>query len=86
MEEEVMTHNWYITTSEFAALCVSAIEEAGYFKRGDVGHPEDIALAFSTVAPAVAIGVAFGGMNAEKGLAVNIASKYAGIVETTMAQ
>ena len=69
-----MGHSWYVTPSEFAALCVSAIEEAGYFKKDEAHHPEDIANAFTSVAPAVAIGVAFGGMHAMKNVAIDIAT------------
>lgn len=53
--------NWYLSTSEFAALVVTAIEEAGFFKRNDAAHPEDISNAFATVAPSVALGIEFVG-------------------------
>lgn len=41
--------NLYMTTREFADLVVEALDKQNYFKDGDVAHPEDIAVAFSTV-------------------------------------
>jgi hypothetical protein len=41
--------NLYMTTREFADLVVEALDKQNYFKAGDVAHPEDIAVAFSTV-------------------------------------
>jgi hypothetical protein len=67
--EEVIMYNepsWYLTTSEFAALVVTAIEEAGFFKKNDTAHPEDIANAFATVAPSVALGISFAGNRARE--------------------
>lgn len=41
--------NLYMTTTEFANLVVEALEDQNYFKKSDVAHPYDIAVAFSTV-------------------------------------
>ncbi len=38
-----------MTTTEFAALVVNALDEQHYFKRNTPAHPADIAAAFSTV-------------------------------------
>jgi len=39
--------NLYMTTREFADLVIDALHEQNYFKRDDVAHPQDIAIAFS---------------------------------------
>lgn len=36
-----------MTTREFADLVIDALHEQNYFKRDDVAHPQDIAMAFS---------------------------------------
>jgi len=41
--------NLYMTTREFADLVILALHEQNYFKKHDVAHPQDIAVAFSTV-------------------------------------
>ena len=43
----------YMTTEEFAALVVSALDEQNYFKRGTKNHPQDIALSFATVGESI---------------------------------
>lgn len=43
----------YMTTEEFAALVVAALDEQNYFKRGTKNHPQDIAAAFATVGESV---------------------------------
>lgn len=68
-----MNHNWYLNTSEFVALCVAVLEEMDYFKKDQLAHPEDISNAIVMVAPAIAIGVAFGGRTADANNAINIA-------------
>lgn len=47
--------NLYMTTREFADLVVEALEEQNYFKSGDVAHPYDIAIAFSTVGETIGL-------------------------------
>ena len=43
----------YMTTEEFAALVVSALDEQNYFKRGSKNHPQDIAMSFATVGESI---------------------------------
>ena len=43
----------YMTTEEFAALVVSALDEQNYFKRGSKNHPQDIAISFATVGESI---------------------------------
>jgi hypothetical protein len=45
--------NLYMTTTEFAALVVNALEEQNYFKKDAKAHPDDIASAFATVAETI---------------------------------
>ena len=45
--------NLYMTTEEFAALVVSALDEQNYFKRGSKNHPQDIAMSFATVGESI---------------------------------
>lgn len=52
---------WYMTTQEFADLVVETLEETGYFKKTDLSHPEDIVIAFTTTAEAIAKGAGFAG-------------------------
>jgi hypothetical protein len=78
MEEQM--REWYVSPSEFAALCVTAIEDGDYFKRNEKHHPEDISNAFLTVAPAIALGITFAGRAAEP----KVQSLYAGTVEATV--
>lgn len=58
------TPNWYITPDEFATVVVAAIEQAGYFKHDEVAHPEDIVIAFTNTAEAVALAMAYVGRRA----------------------
>lgn len=41
--------NLHMTTREFADLVVQALHDQNYFKMNETAHPEDIAIAFSTV-------------------------------------
>ena len=41
--------NLHMTTREFADLVIEALHEQNYFKIDDVAHPQDIAMAFTTV-------------------------------------
>lgn len=41
--------NLYMTTREFADMVIDALDEQNYFKKDDVAHPYDIAMAFTTV-------------------------------------
>lgn len=43
----------YMTTRELADLVIQALDEQNYFKEGEVAHPHDIAIAFSTVAETI---------------------------------
>lgn len=45
--------NLYMTTTEFAALVVNALDEQNYFKKDAKAHPEDIATAFATVSETI---------------------------------
>lgn len=45
--------NLYMTTEEFAQLVVDSLDEQNYFKKGEVAHPADICVAFSTVAETI---------------------------------
>lgn len=42
-----------MTTEEFAALVVSALDEQNYFKRGTKNHPQDIAMSFTTIGESI---------------------------------
>lgn len=52
---------WYVTTDEFADLIIDSLDEQGYFKKGDLVHPEDIVVAFASVAESIAKGIGFAG-------------------------
>lgn len=58
--------NWYMTTQEFADLVVDTLEDSGYFKKTDLCHPEDIVVAFTSVAEAIAKGAGFVGRKVHK--------------------
>jgi len=45
--------NLYMTTEEFAAMVVDALHDQNYFKKDAKSHPEDIAIAFTTVAETI---------------------------------
>lgn len=51
--------NLYMTTREFADLVVDALHEQNYFKRDDVAHPGDIAIAFSTVGETIGTAISW---------------------------
>jgi hypothetical protein len=51
--------NLYMNTKEFADLVVNALNDQEYFKSGEVGHPQDIAYAFSTVAETIGSALAW---------------------------
>jgi len=46
-------NNLYMTTEEFAALVVDALDAQDYFKKDSPAHPEDIAIAFATVSETI---------------------------------
>lgn len=50
---------YYVTPEEFAEVVVSVLDQTGYFKRGLPSHPEDIVIAFTTTAEAVAAGMGY---------------------------
>jgi hypothetical protein len=52
---------WYMTTEEFAALVVDALETTNHFKRGERVHPEDIVSAFVVMSEAIALGAGAAG-------------------------
>lgn len=52
---------WYMTTEEFAELIVTSLEQTNHFSRDELAHPEDIVVAFTTQAEAIAIGAGFAG-------------------------
>jgi hypothetical protein len=45
--------NLYMNTREFADLVIQALHDQNYFKNNDVAHPQDIAIAFSTIAETI---------------------------------
>ena len=45
--------NLYMTTEEFAALVIDALDAQDYFKKDSPAHPEDIAIAFATVSETI---------------------------------
>lgn len=49
--------NWYVTPEEFAELVVQALEQTNHFNRNEPAHPEDIVIAFTSYAEAVALGI-----------------------------
>jgi hypothetical protein len=52
---------WYMTTDEFAKLVVDSLDEQNYFKKGELVHPEDIVIAFTSTAESIAKGAGFAG-------------------------
>ena len=52
---------WYMTTEEFAELIVTSLEQTNHFSRDELAHPEDIVVAFTTQAEAIALGAGFAG-------------------------
>lgn len=52
---------WYMTTEEFAELVVNSLEQTSHFSRDELAHPEDIVVAFTTQAEAIALGAGFAG-------------------------
>lgn len=50
---------YYMTTSEFAQLVIDSLHEQNYFKKGERAHPEDIVIAFTSQAEAIAKGAGF---------------------------
>lgn len=52
---------WYMTTEEFAELIVTSLEQTSHFSRDELAHPEDIVVAFTTQAEAIALGAGFAG-------------------------
>jgi len=51
--------DYFMTVDEFAHLVTEAVYECGYFKPGQIAHPEDIEAAFTSTATAVAKGASF---------------------------
>lgn len=50
-----------MTPREFADLVVSSLETTNHFKSDELAHPEDIVIAFTTQAEAIAIGAGAAG-------------------------
>lgn len=48
--------DWYMTPREFADLVVASLEATNHFKSDELAHPEDIVIAFTTQAEAIALG------------------------------
>lgn len=60
---------WYVTPEEFAEIVIQALEQTTHFNRNEAAHPEDIVVAFTSHAEAVALGMSAAGRkmhNAEK--------------------
>lgn len=79
--------DWYLTVDEFAHLVADTVYECGYFKRGDRFHPEDIEVAFASVATAVSKGISFAGVKSGRKVSnnttnTNIATEYSNITFT----
>ena len=53
--------DWYMTPREFADLVVESLEATNHFKSDELAHPEDIVIAFTTQAEAIAIGAGAAG-------------------------
>lgn len=53
--------DWYLTPREFADLVVSSLEATNHFRSDELAHPEDIVIAFTTQAEAIAIGAGAAG-------------------------
>lgn len=53
--------DWYMTPQEFADLVVESLEATNHFKRNELAHPEDIVIAFTTQAEAIALGAGAAG-------------------------
>ena len=45
--------NLYMTTEEFAAMIVDALDDQNYFKKGTKSHPADIVSAFTSTAETI---------------------------------
>jgi hypothetical protein len=54
-----MPKELYVTTEEFAQLLVDYLHEYTYFKKGETYHPEDLSLAMTTAAQAMAYGMGY---------------------------
>lgn len=50
-----------MTPQEFADLVVESLEATNHFKRNELAHPEDIVIAFTTQAEAIALGAGAAG-------------------------
>jgi hypothetical protein len=53
--------DWYLTPLEFADLVIDSLEATNHFKRDELVHPEDLVIAFTIQAEAIAIGVGAAG-------------------------
>ena len=53
--------DWYMTPREFADLVVESLEATNHFKSDELAHPEDIVIAFTTQAEAIALGAGAAG-------------------------
>lgn len=53
--------DWYMTTQEFADLVVESLAQTNHFRKDERAHPEDIVIAFTTQAEAIALGVGAAG-------------------------
>lgn len=58
--------DWYMTPREFADLVVESLEATNHFKSDELAHPEDIVIAFTTQAEAVALGAGAAGRKVHK--------------------
>jgi hypothetical protein len=70
---------WYLTPQEFADLVVQSLEDTNHWKKNERAHPEDIVVAFTTQAEAIAIGA---GAIVRKVSANNINQKKNGVMQT----
>lgn len=50
---------WYVTPREFANMVADAVIDQKFFQENDTAHPEDIAVAFSTVADSLVKGMVY---------------------------
>ena len=48
-----------MTTTEFAALVVNALEECNYFKKNERHHPGDICASFATVSETLGVALSW---------------------------
>lgn len=49
----------YISPRELADLVIQSLENQGYFKADELAHPEDLVVAFTSVAESISVGAGY---------------------------